>query len=67
MGFEQVGPPQWKKMINQVQSEFEDKYWTDGGLQEEIVDFWGVAVLMPIHPVRVTPVNMLRVIVIHSD
>ena len=41
MGFEQVGPPQWKKMINQVQSEFEDKYWTDGGLQEEIVDFLG--------------------------
>ena len=37
-GFEQVGPAQWKKLIDHVQREFEDKYWTDDGLQEERVD-----------------------------
>ena len=37
-GFEQVGPAQWKKLIDHVQRMFEDKYWTDDGLQEESVD-----------------------------
>ena len=36
--FEQVGPAQGKKLIDHVQHDFEYKYWTDDGLQEEIVD-----------------------------
>ena len=65
-GFEQVVLAQWKKLINHVQREFEDKYWTDDGLQEEIVDefVFLLAVLMTIHPVRATPVSRFRVIVI---
>ena len=34
-GFDQVGPAKWKNLIERA---FEDKYWPDGGLQEESID-----------------------------
>ena len=65
-GLEQVGPAQWKKLIDHVQREFEDKYWTDMAYKKKVsMNFiFLLAVLMMIHPVRVTPVNRLRVVVI---
>ena len=45
--FEQVGPAQWKKLKVNVKREFEDEYWSDDGLQEEIVnEFFLLVVLM---------------------
>lgn len=37
-GFDKVGPAEWKKLVEHVQREFEDKYWHDDGLQEEYVE-----------------------------
>ena len=37
-GFDQVGPANWKKLVEHVQRAFEDKYWRDGDLQEEYID-----------------------------
>ena len=31
-------PEQWKKCIDHVRREFEDRYWQDDGLQEEGID-----------------------------
>ena len=31
-------PEQWKKLIDHVRPEFEDRYWHDDGLQEEGID-----------------------------
>ena len=36
--FEQVGPAEWKRLIEHVQRAFEDKYWLDDGLQVESID-----------------------------
>ena len=51
-----------------MQHDFEDKYWSDDGLQEEIVNEFCLffvlllVVVMFIHPVRVTRVNRLKLI-----
>ena len=37
-GFDQVGPANWKKLVEHVQRAFEDKYWRDDDLQEEYID-----------------------------
>ena len=37
-GFDQVGPANWKKLVEHVQQAFEDKYWRDDDLQEEYID-----------------------------
>ena len=34
-GIDQVGPGNWKKLVEHVERAFEDKYWRDDGLQEE--------------------------------
>lgn len=50
-----------EETIDHVQPEFEDKYWSDDGLQEESINvYFLLAVSMMIHPVRVTPVNQVR-------
>lgn len=36
-GFDQVGPVNWKKLVDYAQWPFEDKYWHDDGLQEEYI------------------------------
>ena len=36
-GFDEVTPERWKKLVEHVQREFEDRYWRDDGLQEEII------------------------------
>ena len=36
-GFDEVTPEHWKKLVEHVQREFEDRYWRDDGLQEEII------------------------------
>ena len=38
-GFDQVGPANWKKLVEHVQRAFEDKYWRDDDLQEYIDEF----------------------------
>lgn len=43
-GFDQVGPANWKKLVEHVQREFEDKYWRDDGLQEECIDEFVISV-----------------------
>ena len=37
-GIDQVGVMEWKKLIEHIQSKFEDKYWFEDGLYEESVD-----------------------------
>ena len=37
-GFDQVGPAQWKKLVEHVQRDFEDRYWRDDNLEEEYID-----------------------------
>ena len=37
-GFNQVEADNWKKLIEHVRREFEDKYWAEDGLQQEGVD-----------------------------
>ena len=37
-GFEKVRAEEWEKLIKHVESNFEDKYWHEDGLQEESVD-----------------------------
>ena len=37
-GFEKVDSSLWKKLVEHVWHEFEDKYWVDDGLQEECVN-----------------------------
>ena len=37
-GFDQVGPANWKKLVEHVQRAFEDKYWRVDDLQEEYID-----------------------------
>ena len=37
-GFDQVGAAKWKKLIEHVESKFENKYWDEDGLQEERID-----------------------------
>ena len=36
--FDQVIPEQWKKLIDHVRREFENRYWHDDGLQKEAID-----------------------------
>ena len=36
---DQVGPANWKKLVEHVERAFEDKYWCDDGLQEECIEF----------------------------
>ena len=43
-GFEEVGPAQWKKLVEHVQRQFEDKFWLDDGLQEESIDIFVIHV-----------------------
>ena len=37
-GFEKVDSSLWKKLVEHVWREFEDKYWVDDGLQEEHIE-----------------------------
>ena len=38
-GIDQIGPANWKKLVEHVERAFEDKYWRDDGLQERIDEF----------------------------
>ena len=60
-GFDQVGPAEWKILIERVQRVFEDRYWLDDGLQEESIDEF-VMVRTMSHPVRAAVSQMMRVI-----
>ena len=37
-GIDQVGPSNWKKLVEHVERAFVDKYWCDDGLQEECIE-----------------------------
>ena len=37
-GFQKVDSSLWKKLVEHVRLEFEDKYWVDDGLQEEHIE-----------------------------
>ena len=43
-GIDQVGPTNWKKLVEHVERAFEDKYWCDDGLQEECIDEFIISV-----------------------
>ena len=43
-GIDQVGPANWKKLVEHVELAFEDKYWCDDGLQEECIDEFIISV-----------------------
>ena len=43
-GIDQVGPANWKKLVEHVERAFEDKYWRDDGLQEECIDEFIISV-----------------------
>ena len=43
-GIDQVGPANWKRLVEHVEQAFEDKYWRDNGLQEECIDEFIISV-----------------------
>ena len=61
-GFDHVGPAEY------IQRVFEDKYWLDDGLQEEVLtNLWYVLVVRTMsHPVRAAVNQVMRVIVVNA-
>ena len=54
-GFDQVTPEQWKRLIDHVRREFEDRCWYDDGLQEGGIDEFIILVVWTMrYPVNVT-------------
>ena len=43
-GIDQVGPANWKKLVEYVERAFEDKYWREERLQEEYIDEFIISV-----------------------
>ena len=43
-GIDQVGPANWKRLVEHVERAFEDKYWHDDGLPEECIDEFIISV-----------------------
>ena len=43
-GIDQVGPANWKKLVEHIERAFKDKYWCDDGLQKECIDKFIISV-----------------------